>query len=202
VKEHPIFARMWDTVVRLGGRPEQEHRAELVRGVRGRVLEVGAGTGLNFARYRRGGEVVAVEPEPTMAAKAAGRARRAAASIRVLRAVAEALPFADRSFDAVVACYVLCSVADQDRAIGELRRVLRPGGEIRVYEHVRSSHPRWARVQDAITPLWRRVGCNCHPNRDTAAALESAGFRVEVREFSFGPPAPVRPHVLGVARPR
>jgi ubiquinone/menaquinone biosynthesis C-methylase UbiE len=100
----------------------------------------------------------------------------------------------------VVACYVLCSVEDPTRAISELRRVLRPGGQVRVYEHVRSSDPRWARVQDAITPVWRRFGCNCHPNRDTAALLQVAGFDVDIRRFSFGPPAPVRPHILGVAR--
>jgi ubiquinone/menaquinone biosynthesis C-methylase UbiE len=202
VKAHPVFARIWDPLVRLGGRQEQEHRAELVRGLRGRVLELGAGTCLNFERYRRGVQVVAVEPVSTMTARAAGRARRAAAAVRVLRAVAEDLPFPVDSFDALVACYVLCSVGDQRRAIEEIRRVLRPGGEVRVYEHVRSSHPRWARVQDAVTPAWRRFGCNCHPNRDTTAALESAGFRVEVRAFSIGLPAPVRPHVLGVARLR
>jgi ubiquinone/menaquinone biosynthesis C-methylase UbiE len=202
VKTHPVFARVWDTVVRLGGRPEQEHRAQLISGLRGRVLEIGAGTGLNLARYPRDARVVAVEPEPTMAARAADRGRAAAASIGVVRGVAEVLPFPDGSFDAVVACYVLCSVADQRRAIEEIRRVLRPGGQVRVYEHVRSAHPGWARAQDLVTPLWYRFGCNCHPNRDTAAALEAARFEVEVRSFSFGPPAPVRPHILGVARPR
>ncbi|HEX2026031.1 MAG TPA: class I SAM-dependent methyltransferase [Actinomycetota bacterium] len=200
MKEHPVFARLWDTVVRLAGEPEQRHRDEMVRGLRGLVLELGAGTGLNLFRYVPEARVVAVEPEPTMARAAAGRAREAKADAAVLRGVAEDLPFPDRTFDAVVACYVLCSVADPRRAISELRRVLSPGGEIRVYEHVRSAHPRWARVQDAITPVWRRFGCNCHPNRDTAALLEAAGFDVDVRRFSFGPPAPVRPHILGVAR--
>jgi ubiquinone/menaquinone biosynthesis C-methylase UbiE len=200
VKAHPVFARVWDTLVRLGGEPERRHRDELVRGLRGLVLEVGAGTGLNLVRYAAEAGVVALEPEPTMARKAAGRARDAEARAVVLRGVAEALPFSDGTFDAVVACYVLCSVEDPTRAISELRRVLRPGGEVRVYEHVRSSHPRWARVQDAVTPVWRRFGCNCHPNRDTAALLQAAGFEVDVRRFSFGPPAPVRPHILGIAR--
>jgi ubiquinone/menaquinone biosynthesis C-methylase UbiE len=201
VKTHPVFARVWDSVVRLGGRPEQRHRDRLVDGVRGRVLEVGAGTGLNLGRYSPGAEVVALEPEPTMARKASARARAAAVPVRVVRGVAEALPFPDRTFDAVVACYVLCSVSDQAKAIDELRRVLRPGGEIRVYEHVRSDQPGWALVQDLVTPVWHRFGCNCHPNRDTAAVLREAGFEVEVLRFSFGPPAPVRPHILGVARP-
>ena len=202
MKSHPIFARAWDLVVRLGGRTEMEHRQELVRGLRGTVLEIGAGTGINLALYGPGVRVVAVEPEPTMARRAASRSRRARASASVLRGVAEHLPFRDDAFDAVVACYVLCSVADPPRALAELRRVLRPGGEVRIYEHVRSSRPRAARVQDLVTPLWCRCGCNCHPNRDTVGALCSAGFQVEVRPASYGPPAPVRPRVLGVARPR
>lgn len=202
MKSHPIFARVWDQVVRLGGMTEQDHRRELVRGLEGTVLEIGAGTGLNLALYDRGVRVIAVEPEPNMAARAAGRARRARAPAAVLRGVAESLPFRDVTFDAVVACYVLCSVADPGRALRELRRVLRPGGEVRVYEHVRSSVTRAAVLQDVITPLWRHCGCNCHPNRDTVASLREAGFEVDVRPAGFGPPTPVRPHVLGVARLR
>jgi SAM-dependent methyltransferase len=201
VKPHPVFARAWDTIIRLAGPQEQRNRDRLIAGVRHRVLELGAGTGLNLGRYSHGAEVVAVEPEPTMARKARARAREAAVSVGVIRGVAEALPFPDGTFDTVVACCVLCSVFDQEKAIDELRRVLRPGGEIRVYEHVRSVHPGWALVQDLITPVWHRFGCNCHPNRDTAAALGAAGFEVDVHRVSFGPPAPVRPHILGVARP-
>jgi ubiquinone/menaquinone biosynthesis C-methylase UbiE len=200
VKSHPLFARVWDCVVRLGGPPEQRHRDELIRGLAGRVLEIGAGTGLNLPRYGEAARVVAVEPEPTMARMASVRGREAAAHVEVLRGVAEALPFRDGAFDAVAACYVLCSVADPASAIAELRRVLRLGGPLRVYEHVRSGDPRWARVQDLITPVWHRFGCNCHPNRNTAALLEAGGFEVSVRRFSFGPPSPVRPHILGVAR--
>lgn len=201
MKPHPVFARAWDTIIRLAGQPEQRNRDRLIAGVRGRVLELGAGTGLNLGRYSPGAEVVALEPEPTMAHKASVRGREAAVPVRMVRGVAEALPFPDRTFDTVVACCVLCSVSDQGRAIDELRRVLRPEGEIRVYEHVRSAHPGWALVQDLVTPVWHRFGCNCHPNRDTAAALQAAGFEVEVHRFSFGPPAPVRPHIQGVARP-
>jgi ubiquinone/menaquinone biosynthesis C-methylase UbiE len=201
VKAHPVFARVWDHVVRLGGRTELDHRKKLVHGLAGTVLEIGAGTGLNLALYEPGPNVVAVEPEPTMARTAAGRARRARTTASVLRGVAEELPFRDGSFDAVVACYVLCSVADPSRAIAELGRVLVPGGEIRVYEHVRSTEPWAAWMQDVVTPLWHRCGCNCHPNRDTVGALRDAGFEVEVRPASYGPPTPVRPHVLGVARP-
>ncbi|MGH2674721.1 MAG: class I SAM-dependent methyltransferase [Actinomycetota bacterium] len=202
MKAHPVFARVWDQVVRLGGRTEMANRRELVRGIEGRVLEVGAGTGLNFRLYPSGVSVFAVEPEPIMARKAAERARAATASVRVARGVAEALPFPDGLFDAVVACYVLCSVADPLRALSEIRRVLRVGGDLRVYEHVRSEASWGARVQDVLTPLWHRCGCNCHPNRDTVATLRRAGFEVDVRPASYGPPTPVRPHVLGVARLR
>jgi ubiquinone/menaquinone biosynthesis C-methylase UbiE len=202
VKAHPIFARTWDHIVRLGGRTERAHRGELIGRISGTVLEIGAGTGLNLALYPPGVRVIAVEPEPTMARMAARRARRAGASASVLRGAAESLPFPDATFDAVVACYVLCSVADPARALKEVSRVLRPGGEVRVYEHVRSTGPRAAFLQDLVTPLWHRVGCNCHPNRDTVAALRQAGFEVELRPASYGPPTPVRPHVLGVARPR
>lgn len=201
MRAHPIFARAWDHVVRLGGRTERRNREELVDGVTGTVLEIGAGTGLNLELYGRGVRVIAVEPEPTMARRAAGRALGAEASASVLRGVAEALPFRGRAFDVVVACYVLCSVADPARALAELRRVIRPGGEVRVYEHVRASGRTAATLQDLVTPLWHRCGCNCHPNRDTVGALRDAGFEVEVRPAGYGPPTPVRPHVLGVARP-
>lgn len=199
---HPVFARVWDTIVRLGGRPEMEHRRELIDGVRGRVLEFGAGTGVNFRLYPRGVTVVAMEPEPTMARKALARARHIAAPVHVLRGSAEALPFPDATFDSAVACYVFCSIRDPRWAADEVRRVLRPDGVLFVYEHVRSQNPRAARWQDRVTPIWRWFGAGCHPNRDTVHILEGAGFDVDVHLADYGPPTPVRPHVLGVARPR
>jgi SAM-dependent methyltransferase len=202
VKSHPIFARAWDTVVRLGGKPEREHRRELAAGARGRILEFGAGTGLNFRLYPGDVTVVAVEPEPTMARTAEERAGRAAATVHVLRGSAEALPFPDGTFDTAVACLVFCTIPDPLWAAGEIKRVLRPGGELRLYEHVRSPHPRGARWQDRVLPVWRHIGAGCHPNRDTVGTLRAAGFDVEVRPVTFGPPTPVRPHVLGVATPR
>jgi ubiquinone/menaquinone biosynthesis C-methylase UbiE len=202
VKGHPVFARVWDSVVRLGGRSELEHRKELVSAARGRVLEVGAGTGLNLRLYPRGVSVVALEPEPTMAGRAHERARRAPVPVHVLRGSAEALPFPDASFETVVACLVFCTIPDPAMGASEVRRVLRPGGELRVYEHVRSPYPRGARWQDRVTPIWRWFGAGCHPNRDTVGLLRAAGFVMDVRPVSFGPPVPVRPHVLGTARPR
>jgi ubiquinone/menaquinone biosynthesis C-methylase UbiE len=202
VKEHPVFARIWDTMVRLGGREELRNRSELLKDAHGRVLEVGAGTGLNFRLYPLDVEqVVAVEPEPTMASRAKRRARSADVPVRVVRAAAEALPFPDGTFDTIISCLVLCTVRDPRRAAVELQRVLRPGGEVRVYEHVRSSDPRAARWQDLAERPWGFVGAGCHPNRDTVAILRSAGFEVDTRRLPVGPPSPVRPHVLGSARP-
>jgi ubiquinone/menaquinone biosynthesis C-methylase UbiE len=199
VKAHPVFARLWDSIVKLGGRPERAHREELIGRARGRVLEVGAGTGLNFKLYGGQARVVAVEPEPTMAGRARDRARSAVAEVRVLRGSGEALPFADGSFDTAICCYVLCTIPDARRAIEEIRRVLVPGGQVLLYEHVRSSRPFGARWQDRATPLWRFFGAGCHPNRDTVGALREGGFQVDVRRFDLGPPSPVRPHVLGAA---
>jgi ubiquinone/menaquinone biosynthesis C-methylase UbiE len=202
VKEHPVFARIWDTMVRLGGREEQGNRTELLKEAHGRVLEIGAGTGLNFSLYPLEVEgVVAVEPEPNMAARASERARSADVPVRVVRSAAEALPFPDGSFDTVVSCLVLCSVRDPGQVAAEVRRVLRPGGELRVYEHVRSSSPSAGRWQDLTARPWGFFGAGCHPNRETVAILRSAGFEVDVRRLPVGPPSPVRPHVLGSARP-
>ena len=203
MKAHPVFARVWDTVVRLGGDEELENRTELLQDAHGRVLEVGAGTGLNFKLYPLDVErVVAIEPEPNMAARARQRARRADVPVQVTRGAAESLPFPDDVFDTVVACLVLCTVIDPARAVAEMRRVLRAGGEIRLYEHVRSTNPRAARWQDRAEWPWGFFGAGCHPNRDTVATMRSAGFEVDVRRLSVGPPSPVRPHVLGSARPR
>lgn len=202
MKAHPIFARFYDRLARAMWPKEVEHRTELMAGLRGRVLEVGAGTGLNFQLYPEGVEVVAVEPEPNMARRAVRRAAEAPVRVRPLRAAAESLPFRDGSFDAAVLSLVFCSVLDARAAASELRRVLRAGGEVRIYEHVRSENPRHARWQDRITPIWRRINAGCRPNRDTAARLRAAGFEVDVRRVPIGPPSPARPHILGVARPR
>ena len=200
MNEHPVFARFYERLsTRLDAAGERENRMELVAGGRGRVLEIGSGNGLNFAHYPPGTEVVAVEPEPTMLRLATPRARGAPVPVRLVRGVAERLPFPEDSFDTVVTSMVLCSVRDPGRALAELARVLRPGGELRYLEHVRSTSGPWSLVQDAITPVWRLFSGGCHPNRDTLAALRAAGFRPRGRRFPFGPPSPCRPHVLGVA---
>ncbi|MGH2953341.1 MAG: class I SAM-dependent methyltransferase [Solirubrobacterales bacterium] len=184
---------------------EDEHRRRLLAGLSGRVIEVGAGNGLNFPFYPEGvAEVVAVEPEPTLREAAVGAAREAPVRVEVIDGVAGALPAPDASFDAGVASLVLCSVPDQARALAELRRVIRPGGELRFYEHVVSVRPLPSRLQRlADATFWPRVGGGCHMSRDTARAIEEAGFTIEGHDrfpFSPGVPVPALAHILGVAR--
>ena len=202
-KGHRVFAAVYD---RLNAGAERtwlgKRRADLVARATGQVLEIGAGTGANLAHYRDVERVVAAEPDPAMRARLRSRLDRAAVPIEVSDAPAEHLGFPDASVDTVVCTLVLCSVADPDAALAELRRVLRPGGRLLVLEHVRGEGRR-ARWQDRVTPLWRRVGAGCHPNRDTVAAIERAGFHLEHQE-RFDPPrvpAIIRPFVEVVAGP-
>jgi ubiquinone/menaquinone biosynthesis C-methylase UbiE len=203
----PRFARMYlKAGVRADRRGAVDHRRRLLEGVTGRVVEVGAGSGLNFAHYPATvTEVLAIEPEPTLRAAAERAATTAPVRVTVSEGAAEALPLADGEVDAAVASLVLCSVADQARALAEARRVLRPGGELRFYEHVIAErHPMRAILQLADhSGLWPALCGGCHPARDTAAAIEAAGFTIERCErFGFRASAlePSVPHILGVAR--
>ncbi len=182
-----------------------EHRREMLAGLSGRVIELGAGTGSNFAHYPLSVlEVVAIEPEPYLRAFAERAATRAPVPVDVRDAVAGALPAQDASCDAAVACLVLCSVPDQAAALAELRRVLRPAGELRFYEHVHAERqPLRAVLSFAdASRLWPRLAGGCHAARDTLRAIEAAGFQVsDVRRFDFSPgrPVPGVPHILGRA---
>jgi ubiquinone/menaquinone biosynthesis C-methylase UbiE len=202
---HPLFARMYRRVADAAeGKGASEHRDELLVGLSGRVVEVGAGTGLNFAHYPKTvSEVVAVEPEPYLRTVAEAKAGEVATKVTVVNGTADDLPAAAGEFDAGVASLVLCSVPSQTTALSELFRVIRPGGELRFYEHVVSDEPRKARMQNAATRFWPRVGGGCHPNRDTVGAIERAGFEIDDCErFEFRPSvlmAAVAPHVIGTA---
>jgi ubiquinone/menaquinone biosynthesis C-methylase UbiE len=180
-----------------------EVRRSLLGAAGGRVLEIGAGTGLNFRHYPPDvTEVMATEPDPYMLRRARTAAATASVRIEVIRAAAESLPFDDDGFDTAVGTLVLCNVQDPPAALAELRRVLRPGGRLLFFEHVRSERPAHARWQDRLERPWGWVAGGCHPNRDTVANLDRAGYRVEdLRRFPFGPPSLTRPHVTGVAMP-
>lgn len=203
---HPIFARFLARVTeRTEGTEEDEIRRELLAGLGGQVIEIGSGTGPNFRLYPDGvSELVAVEPEDYLRGKAEEAAARAGRSIRVIDALADDLPFEDDSFDAAVAAQVLCSVPSQAAALSELHRVLRPGGELRFYEHVVARQPRYARFQRLAGLITPRLAGGCHPDRDTGRAIEEAGFKIErCRRFVFRNSLldlPVAPRILGVAR--
>jgi ubiquinone/menaquinone biosynthesis C-methylase UbiE len=202
--ENPRFARAY---LRLAPQADQrgvgEHRDRLLAGLTGVVCEIGAGQGLNFTRYPASvTRVVAVEPEPTLRVEAARLARSAPVSVAVVAADAAALPLADGSCDAVVASLLLCSVDSQAAVLAEARRVLRPGGALAFYEHVRSGSALVGLLEDAATPLWTRLAGGCHPNRDTPRAVTEAGFAMEALErFGYSPGALVPPtaHVIGRA---
>jgi ubiquinone/menaquinone biosynthesis C-methylase UbiE len=163
----------------LGGFGERRDR--LVGSLEGDVLEVGAGTGLNVPRYLHARRLVVVEPSRTYRRRLQTRARQATLPVEVIAGTAEALPLPDESFDNVVTSIALCSVADLDVALAEIRRVLRTGGALHFLEHIRGDE-RLGHWQDRFTPLQRRLADNCHLNRDTTAAIEGAGFVLEELE--------------------
>jgi ubiquinone/menaquinone biosynthesis C-methylase UbiE len=204
---NPLFARWF---ARYGARNEErgnrELRRELVAGLTGRVMEVGAGTGLNFPHYPASvAEVVAVEPEPYLRSRTIEAASAAPVPIRVVDGTAADLPAADGEFDAVVVSGLLCSVPSAADALLEFRRVLRPGGELRFYEHVRSRDAVFARGQALADLVWPRLLGGCHASRDTGAAIGRVFAIESCRGFRFPPGArfyPVAPRILGVARRR
>ena len=199
-----IFAAVYD---RLSARTEEKFGAELKRrllaNARGRVLEIGVGTGLSLPHYPQVDELVGVDPSEPMLRRARRRAAELVRDVRLVEAPAEALPFEDEGFDTVVSLAVLCTVDDPARVLREIRRVLRPGGRFVFLEHVRSSDPKLAKLQDRLERPWGWIAGGCHPNRRTLEAIEGAGFEVVEleREDLPGIPRLVRPNVMGVARP-
>jgi SAM-dependent methyltransferase len=207
VPESHANPRFAESYVRVAAKAEdrgvREHRRELVAGLTGVVCEVGAGNGLMFAHYPPAvTRVVAVEPEPTLRRYAVAAARTAPVPVEVVDGVVDDLPLPDASCDAVVFSLVLCTVPDLADALTQVTRVLRRGGELRFYEHVRSTHRMVAVAEDLVTPLWSRVAGGCHPNRDPVTAIAAAGFEVQqVRRFGFSPQRALPPtaHVIGRA---
>lgn len=197
---HRCFAAFYDLVSRV----EERHlmgrlRDELLRPLQGRVLEIGAGTGLNFPHYPETVEVVATEPDPFMLRRARKKLAQAAhPRLELRQAGAEQLAFVDHSFDHVVSTLVLCTVPEPDRALSEVRRVLEPDGRFHFIEHVRGGG--WlGRTQDLVRPVWSYFAGGCVVNRRTGRLILDAGFQIErlrVEKIEFGIPI-----LVGTARP-
>jgi ubiquinone/menaquinone biosynthesis C-methylase UbiE len=198
-----LFASFYDRALKAS----EEHglgdmRRALLAEARGRVIEIGAGTGINLDLYGDGIEdLTLVEPDPHMGAKLRDRLADHSGPARLATAPAEALPFPDDTFDAAVATLVLCTVPDPVAAIAELARVLKPGGRLLFIEHVRAGDPRTARWQDRLEKPWRFMADGCHCNRDTEANLRASRFRIESVEHGALPKSPklVRPLIRGTA---
>lgn len=200
LKGHRWFAAIYDLLSACCERRLLSQVRTWIAGqATGRVLEIGAGTGANFPYYRAAEQIVAVEPDPYMLRRARKRAAELGLDVEFHRVPAEVLPFADASFDTVVATLVLCTVADPARSLAEARRVVKPRGTFRFIEHVRAREGSLARLQDTLTPLWRRLGAGCHLNRRTADAITVAGFAIAKLEQV--PSLPLVPLIAGVARP-
>jgi ubiquinone/menaquinone biosynthesis C-methylase UbiE len=199
-----LFAAMYDRGLKateeagLG-----EMRRQLLAGARGRVVEIGAGTGVNLDLYPEAVEDLAlVEPDPHMAKQLRPKLARSRRAATLVEAPAEALPFEDASFDTAVATLVLCTVPDPAAALAEAARVLKPGGRLLFIEHVRATDPGLARWQDRLEKPWRFLGDGCHCNRDTVATIAASPLTLGEVERDRLPKAPpiVRPLVRGNAR--
>lgn len=159
-------------------------RRDLLHGLRGLVLEIGAGTGLNLPHYGPGPTVIAVDPKMSHIRYARRRQRRGQ---YLVCARAEALQFRDATFQAAAGTLVFCTVGDPGKGLAELRRVLEPEAELRLIEHVRwERRPTMARLQDWLTPAWKAISDGCHLNRATEKLIEQAGFEIERRREDFG----------------
>ena len=198
-----IFAATYDFCLRATEEAGlTEMRRELLDEVRGRVLEIGAGTGVNLALYPVGiDDLTLTEPDPHMAKRLRATVAESKRQAQVVEAGAEELPFEDDSFDTVVATLVLCTIPNPAAALSEAARVLRPGGRLLFLEHVRSEDARVARWQDRLERPWRFLGDGCHCNRDTVATISASPLELDHFERGELPKAPpiVRPLVKGSA---
>lgn len=177
--EHPIFARVYDLYMlpqELWG--VRERRRQVVSPATGTTLELGVGTGLNFPFYVKARYLVGIDPDPYMLRRSRARVRRARLAIHLVRGGGEALPFRDAAFDTVISSLVFATIPDPHAAAREVRRVLKPDGRLRFFEHFRSRQPLLAALQDAVTPVWKRFLGGCQPNRDILWIFREAGFEI------------------------
>ncbi|MFB6162362.1 MAG: class I SAM-dependent methyltransferase [Halococcoides sp.] len=200
---HPLFAALYDPVLAIAERLlVRSHRRALAEGIEGPVLDLGTGTGamLPVLAAADPGTIHAIDPDPAMVRRAQARIEREGLDVSLRSARAESLPYADDTFETVIAGMVLCTVDDIEQSLAEIERVLSPGGEFRLLEHVADTGWR-GRLQSAIDPLWTRVAAGCHLRRATAERVaERAGLDVIAMERYHLGVTPVRPFVRGRAR--
>ena len=198
---HRMFAAVYDPIMSAAERGFLgELRDRLLVRADGETLEIGAGTGLNLPRYRTPSRVVATEPEPAMVRRLRRRVDAAHVPVEIEEASAEALPFADHSFDTVVSTLVLCTVPHPDRALAEVRRVLRPGGRYLFLEHGGAEDERTARWQRRLTPVWKVIAGGCRLTRNVEQLIPAAGLTINELETHLPRgTGPVKPFRLGTA---
>ena len=180
------------------------YRERVAGAAEGRVLDVGIGSGLNLPFYaRQAREIFGLDPSPRLLARTRKRAPRIAAPVHLLEGSAERIPLADRSMDTVVLTWTGCSIPDVATALGEMRRVLKPGGRLLFVEHGRAPEAGVARWQDRIDPLWRRFPGGCHLNRSIDDLISNAGFRIDRLQTGYIPGPRILTYLYeGAARPR
>jgi ubiquinone/menaquinone biosynthesis C-methylase UbiE len=177
------FAKWYDLFMRpLEQRKFKKIRSELLKKANGRVLELGSGTGINFPFYQDAFEVIAIEPNQHMISRSIPKVKLAMVPIEIIRASAEQLPFADNSFDTVVATLVFCTIPNPEKAIREIKRVCKPEGTILLFEHVKMENQTLSKLQDILTPAWRKICDGCCLNRNTINTFENHGFTTMKKE--------------------
>lgn len=193
---HRVFAAFWDSATKHEGPKQRQARRAAVSGSRGHVLELGVGVGANWRYLPADVTYAGVEPDEHMLARARANAVRLRRTVELHQARAESLPFSACSFDTVFATLTLCSIDDPSKALAEVRRVLKPGGELRFWEHVRPRSGLWGRAMDLVSPAWGVLGGGCRPNRNTREAISDARFVFQELEATrLG----VLPAIRGVA---
>jgi SAM-dependent methyltransferase len=202
VPDHPLFAAMYDRSMAMAERNGLgQRRRQLLASARGRVLEIGAGTGANLTHYRDIDSLDLIEPDGAMRKRLEARLGQVSVPVTVHAVGLERARLPEHGYDTIVTTLVLCSVDDIDAAVTRLRGLLAPGGQLLFLEHVVGTGAR-RRLQRAVAPMWRRVAAGCRCDRDTLAALRGGGFFItDLERFALPMPNPlVRPAAQGVAR--
>ncbi|QBP41239.1 class I SAM-dependent methyltransferase [Paenisporosarcina antarctica] len=161
-------------------------RTTLIRKAKGRVLEIGSGTGVNIPYYTNAIKIDAIEPNPLMSKRSYKRIKKSGIPIQTYLDKAEKLPFSDNTFDSVVATLVFCTIPEPIKALQEIQRVSKPGAKILLFEHVRVNNKNLGKAQDLLTPLWRKVCDGCHLNRDTLELLKQSNLSISKIDYHYG----------------